>query len=306
MTTARAKVNTYTARDGSTRDIELAYDIFGDRGRPLLLHMGIGAQRIFWDDAFCEQLVAAGLQVIRFDARDVGQSTHLDARVPPPMPALLKGLAYLQVDAPYNLSDMARDVAGLIDALGLDRPHLVGASLGGMVTQHVGIEHGDRVASLTAIMTSPGGRRFMPKPHALGALFAPAPKSPEEAGLHAETLFTKIGSTAWPVDGARLRVLGAEAYSRGSNPRGFLRQFAAVMASGSRRDRLPTVRVPTLVIHGSQDPMFPLRAGRTLANLVQDGTWLPITGMGHDLPPPLWPTLVAAIARHAERADRRR
>ncbi|HSN29587.1 MAG TPA: alpha/beta hydrolase [Kofleriaceae bacterium] len=305
MTTSRAKVNTYTARDGSTRDVELAYDIFGDRGRPLLLHMGIGAQRIFWDDELCEQLVAAGFRVIRFDARDVGQSTHLDAHVPPPTPTLLKGLAYLDVHAPYDLSDMARDVAGLIDALDLDRPHLVGASLGGMVTQHVGIEFGDRVASLTAIMTSPGGRRFMPKPHALGALFAPAPKSPEQAGLHAEKLFTTIGSKAWSVDGERLRVLGAEAFSRGANPRGFLRQFAAVMASGSRRGRLPTVRVPTLVIHGSQDPMFPLSAGRTLANLVQDGTWLPIAGMGHDLPSPLWPTLVAAIKRHAERADAR-
>jgi pimeloyl-ACP methyl ester carboxylesterase len=305
MTTSRAKVNTYTARDGSTRDIELAYDIFGDRGRPLVLIMGIGAQRIFWDDAFCELGVAAGFQVIRFDARDVGQSTHLDAPVPPPVPTLVRGLAKVAVPAPYDLSDMARDAVNLFDALGLNRPHVVGASLGGMVAQHLAIEHGARLGSITTIMTSPGGRRFLPKPYALGALFKPAPKTAEEAGLHAERLFATIGSRAWPVDGARLRVLGAEAFARGSNPRGFLRQFAAVNASGDRRDRLSSVTTPTLVIHGSADPMFPLSAGRTIANLVADGTWLPIAGMGHDMPAPLWPTLIAAIKRHAERADAR-
>jgi pimeloyl-ACP methyl ester carboxylesterase len=304
-TTSRAKVNTYTARDGSTRDVELAYDIIGTRGRPLVLIMGIGAQRIFWDDHFCDLLVTAGFQVIRFDQRDVGQSTHLDAPVPPPLPTLAKGLAKLPLDVPYTLSDMARDAVGLFDTLGLDRPHVVGASLGGMVTQHLGIEHPDRVGSLTTIMTSPGGRRFLPEPKAFRALFSPAPKTGEEAGLHVERLFTTIGSTAFPIDGERLRILGAEAFARGSNPRGFLRQFAAVLASGDRRDQLPSVRVPTLVIHGSSDPMFPLSAGRTLANLVTDGTWLPIAGMGHDLPAPLWPTLVAAIKRHAERADAR-
>lgn len=305
MITSRAKVNTYVARDGTTRDVELAYDIFGDRGRPLVLIMGIGAQRIFWDDEFCELGVSAGFQVIRFDQRDVGQSTHLDAPVPPPTPTLLKGLARLDVHAPYNLSDMARDAVGLFDALRLDRPHVVGASLGGMVAQHLAIEHGARIGSITAIMTSPGGRRFMPKPHALGALFAPAPKTADEAGLHVEKLFTTIGSRAWPVDGERLRVLGAEAFARGSNPRGFLRQFAAVMASGDREKRLPAVTTPTLVIHGSADPMFPLSAGRTLASSVADGTWLPIAGMGHDMPAPLWPTLIAAIRRHAERTDAR-
>jgi len=305
MVTSRAKVNTYVARDGSQRDIELAYDIFGDRGRPLVLIMGIGAQRIFWYDEFCELGVSAGFQVIRFDARDIGQSTHLDAPVPPPVPTLLKGLAKLDVRAPYDLSDMARDAVGLFDALGLERPHIVGESLGGMVAQHLAIEHGPRIGSITAIMTSPGGRRFMPEPKALAALFAPAPKSAEEAGLHLEKLFAKIGSRAWPLDADRLRILGAEAFSRGSNPRGFLRQFAAVMASGDRRDRLPSVTTPTLVIHGSADPMFPLSAGRTIANLVADGTWLPIAGMGHDTPEPLWPTLIAAIRRHAERADAR-
>ena len=298
------RVGSYTARDGQQRDVELAYDVFGTRGRPLVLVMGIGAQRIFWDEPMCEMFVDAGFHVVRFDHRDIGQSTNLDARVPPPMPTLLRGLAKLPIDAPYTLSDMAHDVIGLVRGLGWEDAHMVGVSMGGMIVQHLALEHADRTRSITSIMTSPGSRRYMPEPYALRALFAPAPKTAEEAGLHVEKLFTLIGSKAWPVDPERLRRIGAEAHARGMNPRGFLRHFAAVMASGDRRDRLRDVHVPTLVIHGSKDPMFPLRAGRKLAELTH-GTWLPIAGMGHDMPSPLWPTLVAAIARHAERADSR-
>ncbi len=306
MTTGRMRVGTYAARDGSTKDVELAYDVFGTRGRPLVLIMGIGAQRIFWDVEMCELFVDAGFHVVRFDHRDIGQSTKLDAHVPPPMPTLLRGMAKVTVPAPYSLSDMAHDVIGLIQGLGWNDAHVVGVSMGGMIAQHLALEHADRIRSATCIMTTPGGRRYMPEPYALRALFAPAPKSADEAGLHVEKLFTTIGSKAWPHDIDRLRAIGAEAYARGMNPRGFLRHFAAVMASGDRRPQLKVVEnhVPTLVIHGSRDPMFPLSAGRRLAQLMH-GTWLPIAGMGHDMPAPLWPTLVAAITRHAERADAR-
>ena len=304
MTTGRMRVASYVARDGSTKDIELAYDVFGTTGRPLVLVMGIGAQRIFWDVEMCEMFVAAGFHVVRFDHRDIGESTKLDTTVPPPMKTLLRGMAKVSVAAPYTLSDMAHDVIALIKGLGWQDAHVVGVSMGGMIGQHLAIEHIDRVRSLTTIMTTPGGRRYMPEPYALRALFAPAPKSAEEAGLHVERLFTLIGSKAWPVDPDRLRRIGAEAHARGMNPRGFLRHFGAVMASGDRRDKLRDVKAPTLVIHGSKDPMFPLSAGRKLAELTH-GTWLPIAGMGHDMPAPLWPTLVAAIARHAERADAR-
>jgi pimeloyl-ACP methyl ester carboxylesterase len=304
MTSGRMHVGHYVARDGSTKDLEIAYDRFGTKGRPLVLIMGIGAQRIFWDVEMCEQFVDAGFQVVRFDHRDIGQSTKLDAHVPPPMKTLLRGVAKISVPAPYSLSDMAHDVIGLIKGLGWQDAHMVGVSMGGMIAQHLALEHADRTRSITTIMTSPGGRRYMPEPYALRALFAPAPKTPEEAGLHVEKLFSLIGSKAWPHDIDRLRAIGAEAHARGMNPRGFLRHFAAVMASGDRRERLGNVDVPTLVIHGSKDPMFPLSAGRKLAELTR-GTWLPIAGMGHDMPGPLWPTLVAAIARHAERADAR-
>ncbi|MBA3391935.1 MAG: alpha/beta fold hydrolase [Deltaproteobacteria bacterium] len=287
----------------SVGEIELAYDLFGDRGMPLVLIMGIGAQRVFWDDALCELFVDAGFHVVRFDHRDIGESSRVDAPVPDPRKALLRRMVGAPVQAPYTLSHMAGDVAGLVEQLGFGSAHVVGVSLGGMVAQHLAIERPERVRSLTSIMSTPGGRRYLPKPSALRALFAPAPKTAIEAGLHAERVFTVLGSTAWPIDAERLREIGALAYTRGMSPRGFLRHFAAVLASGDRKAKLRDVKAPTLVIHGSCDPMFPLRAGRDLANLVPDATWLPIAGMGHDLPRPLWPTLVAAIKRHAQRAE---
>jgi len=290
---------------GGAQPIELAYDVFGDRGRPLVLIMGIGAQRVFWDDGLCEQFVGAGFHVARFDHRDIGESTRLDAPVPKPGQALLRRFVGARVEAPYTLSDMAGDVAGLIEQLGFDQAHIVGASLGGMVGQHLAIEHPARVRSLTSIMSTPGGRRYLPEPYALRALFMPAPKTAAEAGVSVEKLFAAIGSPAWPVDGPRLRAIGEAAHARGPSPRGYLRHFAAVMATPDRRARLRETQVPTLVIHGSRDPLFPLRAARDMVRMMPDATLLPIAGMGHDLPRPLWPTIVAAITRHAERADAR-
>lgn len=296
---------TFRARVG---DVELAYDRFGDprRGRPLVLIMGIGSQRVMWDDKFCGQLVGRGFCVVRFDHRDIGESSRIDGPVPRPVPLFVRRTLGFHVPAPYTLSDMATDVAGLIDAAGFTSAHVVGVSLGGMVAQHLAIEHAAKVRSLVSIMSTPGARRYLPEPRAFFALFRRPPKTAEEAGRQIERTFQTIGSTAWPVDGDRLRALGERAFERGLSPRGFLRHFAAVLASGDRRRKLRDVTVPTLIIHGSSDPMFPIRAGRDLARLMPDATWLPIAGMGHDLPSPLWPTLVAAIGRHAERADARR
>lgn len=307
MTAAGAATSTGRARVApippARATVELAYDIFGASGRPLVLIMGIGAQRLFWDARLCGQLVAAGFQVVRFDHRDIGESTRLDAAVPRPGRALVRRLVGLPIDAPYTLSDMAGDVVGLLDTLGWATAHVVGASLGGMIGQHLAIEHGARVRSLTSIMSSPGNRRYLPEPRALRALFGKPPRTAEEAGRAAATLFGVIGSPAWPGDPSRIAELGAAAFARGVSPRGFLRHFAAALASGGRLARLHEVAVPTLVIHGTQDPMFPLAAGRAMAAAMPAATWLPVAGMGHDLPEPLWPTLVAAIARHATRAD---
>ena len=299
----RVAVNTYRTRHGHDAPIELAYDVFGQAGRPLVAIMGIGAQRIVWDERRCDALVAAGFQVVRFDARDVGESTHLDAGVPKPVSLLARRMANLSISAPYTLSDMARDVIGLCDALGWASAHVVGASLGGMVAQHLAIEHAPRIRSFTSIMSTPGARRFLPEPRALRALFSPAPKTAEESGETLVKMFRVLGSPAWPLDEARMRRIGVAAFERGSNPRGFLRQFAAALASGDRTSKLAQTPVPGLAIHGTRDPMFPLAAGRAVAFGIPNGTWLPIQGMGHDLPAPVWPVIVRAIAGHAARAE---
>ena len=289
-------------------DIELAYDLFGTTGKPLVLIMGIGAQRMMWGDELCAQFVAAGFKVARFDHRDIGESSRLEhAGVPRLGKALLRRMLNLKVDAPYTLSDMASDVAGLIEHLGWGSAHIVGTSLGGMVAQHLAIEHPARVRSLTSIMSTPGGRRYLPQPKAFGALFRKPPKSAAQAGEHLVKVFETIGSKAWPrdKDRERIRAAGELSYTRGMNPRGFLRHFGAVLAAYDRRPKLREVTVPTLIVHGTADPMFPLSAGRAMTKLMPNATWLPIAGMGHDLPIPLWPTLVRAVARLAERADAR-
>jgi len=154
----RARVNTYRTQAGTDAPVDLAYDLFGERGLPLVLVMGIGAQRIFWSDAFCNQFVDAGFQVVRFDHRDIGESTRMDLPTPKPLGLLARTALKLAVTAPYSLSDMANDVVGLMDHLGWKSAHFIGVSMGGMVVQHLALEHADRVRSITAIMTTPGAR----------------------------------------------------------------------------------------------------------------------------------------------------
>jgi pimeloyl-ACP methyl ester carboxylesterase len=304
--------------------ISLAYDIFAPPPRPaaregapgqgapsssprapepLLLIMGIGAQRIFWDDELCGQLAARGFQVIRFDHRDVGQSGRVDERAPRPTSALWRRLINRPIDAPYTLSDMAGDACGLLDHLGLPDAHVVGISMGGMIAQHLALEHPGRVRSLVSISSTPGSRRFLPEPAALRALFRRRPRTVEEAGDAMVHAFGIIGSAAWPSDPERLRSLGREAFRRGQNPAGFFRHFAALLASGDREPRLAAITAPTLVIHGTVDPLIPFAAGRATARAIPGARFLPVAGMAHDLPPPLWPTFVEAIASNAARAE---
>ena len=242
--------------------------------------MGLNAQRIFWEDGFCARLADEGFRVIRFDHRDTGESTHLDALVPPLWRTVARRLAGAPLDVPYTLSDMARDVVGLLDVLALPRAHVVGVSLGGMVGQHVALEHAPRVASFVALSTSPGARRFVPEPRVVRAMLAAGPRNAAESGEHVVRLFAEIGSPGFAHDAARLRALGELAYERGASARGFLRQVAAVLASGDREARLPAVRIPTLVVHGTRDPLIPFAAGRTLSRALAGAAWLPIAGHG--------------------------
>ena len=205
----RARVNTYRTRERSEAPIELAYDVFGERGMPLVLVMGIGAQRIFWDEALCEQFVAAGFQVARFDHRDIGESTRLDAPTPKPLPRIgAPARRSCRSHAPYTLSDMAADVAACSMQLGLRRAHVVGASLGGMVAQHLAIEHPTRVRSMTSIMSTPGGAPLHAEAPRVPCAVRAVAEDRRRGGRARREMFRVIGSTAWPPDGARLAQIG--------------------------------------------------------------------------------------------------
>jgi pimeloyl-ACP methyl ester carboxylesterase len=275
-------------------EVELEYESRGD-GEPLVCVMGLGAQMVLWDERFLDLLVARGFRVITFDNRDVGASTRLDhLPVPRPVPTLARSLAGLPVHA-------AKDTIGLMDALAIDRAHVLGVSMGGMIAQHLAIEHPGRVRSLTSIMSSPGGR-YLPRLAAMRALLRPMGKTLAEAEQRFVDVWRVIGSPAYPLDEDRLRDVARRAFARGASPRGFLRQLAAIAASGDRRSRLRRVSTPALVIHGAADPLVPRRAGRATARALRDARYLEMAGMGHDLPAALHARFADEVADLADRA----
>lgn len=285
--------------------IELEYESFGRAGDPpLLLVMGLGAQMILWHDEFCGALAERGFHVTRFDNRDVGRSTWLDAAgMPDVLGALAAAGAGQPIDAPYRLSDMAGDAVALLDTLGAGSAHVVGASMGGMIAQTLAIEHPARVRTLTSIMSTTGHPGLPPaRPEAMALLMTPMPAERAAQIERSVEASRVIGSPAYPSDPAELRALAERAYDRGVNPPGFARQLVAILASGSRRAALAGVRVPTLVIHGDADPLVPVEAGRDTAAAVPGARLLELPGMGHDLPRALWPAVVDAIVEHAGKA----
>ena len=285
--------------------IELTYDTFGDaQAPPLVLIMGLAAQMIAWDDEFCAALAARGFRVIRFDNRDIGLSTRFESLGVPNVPQLLQAhLAGQPVSAAYTLSDMARDVVGLLDALAIDAAHVVGASMGGAIAQTLAIEHPQRLRSLTSIMASSGDPSLPPPtPEALQLLLTPTPT--DQAGYCQRYLQARkvLRGPGFPQDEARDPERAAQTFARGVYPPGVARQIAAIVASGSRKAALASVRVPTLVIHGDADPLVPVACGIDVADTVPGAQRLIIKGMGHALPIALWPRIVDAIATHAAHA----
>jgi pimeloyl-ACP methyl ester carboxylesterase len=286
--------------------ITLEYDIMGNPRDPtLLLIMGLGMQLIAWPETFCGMLVERGFRVIRFDNRDVGLSASFDhAGVPNMLVSYLKFLARLPVPAPYRIDDMAADTVGLLDALDIDRAHIVGASMGGMIAQNVAASWPGRVTSLTSMMSTTG-RRSLPGPtmKARGALMSrPArPGQTDDAIERMVQVFKAIGSPAYPEDEAVLRERFARHVRRANRPAGVARQMLAIVASGDRTATVRKISAPTLVLHGAADPLVPLACGQETARIVSNARLTVIEGMGHDLPTQLLPRLAAAIGEHCAR-----
>ncbi len=281
--------------------IEIEYETFGAKRDPaLLLIMGLGAQLTLWPDSLCQSLASRGFFVVRYDNRDVGLSTDFGAAgIPNLMEAFGKLMKGEKLDAPYLLSDMAADATGLLDALDIDRAHMVGASMGGMIAQILAATSAQRTQSMVSIMST-SGRPSLPmgKPEAVAMLSAQPPGTAREQLIaHAMKLRSVIGSPGFPADPTELRILVERNIDRRWYPQGAARQYLAVMASGPRVDLLRTVRVPTLVLHGEDDPLLPVECGRDVASLVPGAkieTW---PGWGHDLPAQMVPRLVESISR---------
>lgn len=286
--------------------IRIEYDTFGEKSaRPLLLIMGLATQMISWDEEFCKMLTDRGHYVIRFDNRDVGLSSKMEeAGVPNIMEAFQKSMRGEKIDAPYTLDDMADDAVGLLDALGIDKAHICGASMGGMIAQTIAIRHPSRVKSLISIMSTTGNQKLPPsKPEAMEFLIKPVPKEREEYIEYSVKMCRVFAGKGFEFDEQRMRDLMTRAYDRCFCPRGVMRQIMAVTAHGSRKEALASVKTPTLVIHGGDDPLVPVEGGKDTAEAVPGAELLIIEGMGHDLPVEVWPRLVDAISSHTKKAD---
>lgn len=279
--------------------IELEYATAGDPSNPPLLAVnGYTSQMISWPRGYVDLLVDQGLFVIQFDNRDVGLSTKLEGQLVSPgavLTAILKGEPVPPV--PYTLSDMAADGIGLLDHLGIDRAHIVGNSMGGMIVQTMAIEHQDRIASVTSVMSSTGDPRVgKPTPEARDALLAPSPPGRDE--YIAASLNSQIWASKKYCDVEWLQAVAAAQYDRCFYPEGALRQLAAIYASGDRSVGLSVLEVPMLVIHGRDDTLITPDGGERTADLVPGSRYLLLSDMGHDHPAPLWPVLAEAIGGH--------
>lgn len=278
-------------RHAAVGDIEIAYETFGDPADPaILLVMGLGAQMIAWPEELCGLLADAGHHVIRFDNRDAGLSTHLDLPAPT-LPDLL-----LRREPPYTVSDMAHDALGLLDHLEVPRAHVVGASMGGFISQTIALARPDRVRSLSLVMTSTGSRRVgQASPRVLQRMATRTPASTREAAIdEAVQTYRLIGSPAH-LDESLVRELAARSYDRCYDPAGTQRQLAAVVAQPNRTRDLRRIAVPTLVVHGLDDPLISASGGLAIARAIPGATFIGHSGMGHDLPRSLWRTLAADV-----------
>ncbi|MFQ5981312.1 MAG: alpha/beta fold hydrolase [Candidatus Heimdallarchaeota archaeon] len=282
-------------------DIELAYETFGDPSAPpILLIAGIGEQMISWDEEFCQQLVAEGFSVIRFDNRDAGLSTKLDDEAIPNLSEVMQARSQRKaIHVPYTLEDMAADTVGLLDALEMEVTHVVGLSMGGMIGQSVAIHYPERVSTLTSIMSSMTPVP-PPNPETVSFLVTPPPAEREDNIKYWLKWCRLVHGSASPLDEKYHQERIERAFDRSYYPQGAGRQFAAILASGSRREALKEANIPTLVIHGDADPLFPVSAGIDTAETIPGADLLIIEGMGHSIPLEFAQKVIVAIAHHAK------
>ena len=281
-------------------EIEIAYETIGDPGDPpVLMIMGLGSQLVHWPDGFCELLAGRGYWLIRFDNRDAGHSTRLAGKASG-LGALMRGE---QADTPYRLADMAADSVGLLDVLEVERAHVVGVSLGGMIAQQVAIDFRERVISLASIMSTTGDRAVGEATEAATELLLSRPATDRQAYLDGAVAGRRVlGSVDELRDDDLVREIAARAFDRGIYPEGTGRQLAAIIASGDRTPRLRELDLPTVVIHGEIDPLIGVSGGKATAAAIPGSELVLIEGMGHDLPPPAWERITDALVANFERA----
>lgn len=280
--------------------IDIEYETFGDlKAAPLLLIMGLGAQMISWDERFCTRLADRGFHVIRYDNRDTGLSTKMEAAGEPDVMAAFSG----NPRPAYRLDDLADDACALLDALGIPAAHIVGASMGGFIAQLLAINHPDRALSLTSIMSGPGWREAEP-PTALAAQVLASIPPPTREGLIDHGIWGRrtLNGSGDPFDEAAERAHLGRAYDRSHYPVGAARQLVAILASDDRLQRLTLIKVPALVIHGGDDQLVPVENGRKVAAAIPGARLLEFEGMGHNLPERVWPQVIDAITEVAARA----
>jgi len=284
--------------------IQIEYETFGNAsGRPLLLIIGLGEQLNHWDEDLCRDLAEHGYYVIRFDNRDVGLSTKFEEAGEPDLMDLFGKLSRGEkIKPPYTMEDMADDAVGLLDALGIRKAHLCGMSMGGMIAQTITTRHPSRVLSLTSIYSTTGNPELpQPKPEVMGLLITPPPVEREACIEHMFKVFKAIAGPGFPMDEEWTRRISAESYDRCFYPQGITRQLVAIWTQDNRVPALASVKVPTLVVHGTDDPLVSVEGGKETARAIPGAQLMLIEGMGHDLPHGgAWPRIIDALKAHTQ------
>ena len=257
---------------------------------------------IYWDEAFCRQLAEQGHYVIRFDNRDIGLSTKFGEFGIPDITTVVSAMQKGEkTDLPYTVDDMADDAVGLLSALGIEKAHFCGSSMGGIIAQTAAHRHPERLSGLISIMSSSGDPNLPPpKPEIMSVLLTPSPDTREEYIAHNVDYWRTVGSPFFTYDAQWIRRRAAKAFDRCHYPHGKTRQMAAVLSKGNRKELLKSIKTPTLVIHGSHDPLVPLQAGIDIANTIPGARLVTIHGMGHDMPPETWPEIIREISQHTQ------